>query len=148
MLWSLIPADTTIIQVKEIARLEEPSLHDLNNLREWMIRPRMGNLGLVGQDKKVWEEPTIEPGQPRDLLAIKIRSQSRELLAIKVRKHEDFFSRWISDTVVWWVHYTLRLHDVVSRQLYYAFEILISMSHIDSDIVQRCSGEVKLFRGR
>ena len=84
--------DATIIQQKEITRLEHPSKRDLNALQEWMRRDDMGGVYLVGEDSNLWSDPEWQS----------------DLLALRVREHESVFAQWISDKVVWWIHYTCR----------------------------------------
>ena len=95
----LIPsADEAIIQQKELARLDQPSGHDLKFLQEWMRRDDLGAVDLIGRDSEIWSH-----------------SKPSDLLAIRVREHEGLFSEWVSDKVVWWLHDLRRPRNVEVR---------------------------------
>ena len=56
---------------------------DLAFLQQWMQRPSMGNVYLLGRDSNIWSE-----------------TDSSDLIALHARHAEDPFTRWLSDTVV------------------------------------------------
>ena len=57
--------------------------HDLDFLQQWMRRPTMGNVYLLGRDSNIWSEPN-----------------SSDLIALHARQTDDPFTRWLSDTIV------------------------------------------------
>ncbi|KAI3327644.1 hypothetical protein HD806DRAFT_329294 [Xylariaceae sp. AK1471] len=69
----------TLFKQATIARLGAPSRYDLNFLRDWLVRPRMGNFPLVGVDRHSYTN-----------------RYAKDLVAIKARPLPDFFSRWFN----------------------------------------------------
>jgi hypothetical protein len=66
-----------------LARLDGPSRQDLQFLRAWMERPRMGNFPLLGLDRRTWDE-----------------EHEDDLLAIRARPAAGVFSAWVLETLV------------------------------------------------
>lgn len=71
--------DIALLQQAKIANLEPPSSYDLAFLRQWFIRPQMGDYPLLGLDRKAYD-PEYE----------------HDLVALKARSTPDFFSRWLT----------------------------------------------------
>ncbi|KAK8852271.1 hypothetical protein PGQ11_014750 [Apiospora arundinis] len=70
----------TLLKQAEIARLGAPAPQDINFLREWWRRPRMGDFPLVGADRNTYSE-----------------EHDRDLVAVKARSAPDLFTRWFHD---------------------------------------------------
>ncbi|KAK9769780.1 putative DUF6594 domain-containing protein [Seiridium cardinale] len=66
------------IRVK-LEQYSSPSSYDLEFLREWLVRPRMGNFPLIGPDRSSW-----------------CLRYEKDLVAIKARPLPDIFSRWLN----------------------------------------------------
>lgn len=71
--------DDILLKQANIARLGTPSSYDLDFLRKWLIRPRMGNFPLLGIDRHSYSE-----------------QYEKDLVAIRARSAPDFFSRWFT----------------------------------------------------
>ncbi|KAI8627655.1 hypothetical protein F5Y19DRAFT_440707, partial [Xylariaceae sp. FL1651] len=69
----------TLFKQAAIAKMGAPSAYDLNFLRQWLIRPRMGNFPLIGPDRHSYAE-----------------IHHKDLVAIKARPIPDMFSRWFN----------------------------------------------------
>ncbi|KAF7514121.1 hypothetical protein GJ744_004446 [Endocarpon pusillum] len=81
-----------LLQYKEICALHGPSKHDVNCLREWLIRPECGDNFLQGVERDILhprDERYLENQRASDLVTL-----SREAV------ERDFFSQWISDEVL------------------------------------------------
>jgi hypothetical protein len=63
----------------QIANLPPRKESDLRNLQEWMRRPSMGNVLLIGNDRNVWAE-------------------GKDLIAIRPRPSDNKVSRLLADT--------------------------------------------------
>ncbi|KAK3367584.1 hypothetical protein B0H63DRAFT_455673 [Podospora didyma] len=70
-----------------LANMQKPNPQDLRFLRSWFVRPGMGNIPIIGADRKAWDPPTEE-----------------DLVAIKPRLTPDHISRWFSNTVFPFYH--------------------------------------------
>ena len=42
------------MQYNQISRLPDPSKYDLHALQEWLQRPSLGGVRLLGRDKDIW----------------------------------------------------------------------------------------------
>ncbi|KAK8132172.1 hypothetical protein PG999_000345 [Apiospora kogelbergensis] len=73
----------TLLKQAKIARLGAPAPQDVNFLREWWRRPRMGYFPLVGADRHSYSE-----------------EYDRDLVAVKARSAPDLFTRWFNDGLV------------------------------------------------
>ena len=82
--------DETLFYQTHIAALPKPNLRDLAFLQEWMKRPKMGNVYLLGQDSDIWEQPDI-----------------LDLIALNARQSQDPLTTWMADDVVHWYHKVL-----------------------------------------
>ena len=67
--------------------MSKPNPRDLAFLQEWMRRPSMGNVYLLGQDSDIWANP-----------------EESDLIALQARHSDSPVSRWMSDTLVHWYH--------------------------------------------
>jgi len=85
------PPDDHLAQQILLTSIPPPKSYDLNFLRSWIIRPKMGNLPIGGLDQSTWSLP----------------STSHDLLAISRRTSADPFSRWISNTAIPFLHLKL-----------------------------------------
>ncbi|ROV95952.1 hypothetical protein VMCG_07984 [Cytospora schulzeri] len=72
-----------VLKQAQLSRLDRPSRNELKFLRSWLQRPLMGNFPLLGLDRKTWD-PQYE----------------KDLLAMRANPASDYFSDWVSDTVV------------------------------------------------
>ena len=63
--------------------LESPSKTDVQFLRDWLERPRMGDYPLLGLDADSWK---VE--------------HDHDLMSLLSRKPRDVFSRWLSTSVI------------------------------------------------
>lgn len=86
-------ADDAIIQQSIMHQLSEPNPHDLRMLQDWLDRPTMGNLALIGADRDTWGG--ID--KPIDL--------NLDLLAPKLRQENDAFSRWLGEKFMTWIYH-------------------------------------------
>lgn len=98
--WSSLTnkTDDTIIQQAQIRKLSEPRNDDIRSLQDWLQRPTMGNLALIGEDRNIWGE-LDEPVKP-DL----------DLLTFTVSGSKDSFSRWFAVTLLRCFHGVLGRH--------------------------------------
>ncbi len=65
--------DEAVVLYKELASLERPNPRDLSILQEWMQRPSMGCVYLIGRDRNIW-------------------AHGEDLVACKGRKVDNQFS--------------------------------------------------------
>jgi hypothetical protein len=87
--------DDALIQQSIISRLSDPNPHNLRSLQNWLERPNMGNLALIGKDRDTWgasDEPL---------------SHNMDLLAIKSGGENDAFSTWFNRKFIHWFHHIL-----------------------------------------
>lgn len=80
-------ADKGLVQQTYLSEIKNPRSYDLEFLRSWFERPKMGNFPLRGPDQDAWS-----PDKTYDLLAIQRRESS------------DPFSRWLADNLVPFFH--------------------------------------------
>lgn len=83
-----ICTDEALIQQAQLKKLEEPRHNDLRLLQDWLERPTMGNLALIGEDRNIWGA-LDEPINP-----------NLDLLTLKTGMTEDSFSRWFAVTLL------------------------------------------------
>jgi hypothetical protein len=89
-------ADEAVVLHSKMASLSTPSPRDLAILQEWMQRPTMGSVFLIGRDRNVW-------------------SHGQDLVALKARDSSNRFSNWIVDKLTPLYHYTFgRYYKVAS----------------------------------
>lgn len=79
--------DEALLHQTTLASLGPPNLHDLAFLQEWMKRPSMGNVYLLGQDSDIWSNPDIP-----------------DLIALNARRADDPFTAWVTNKAVHWWH--------------------------------------------
>jgi hypothetical protein len=92
--------DKAIIQQAQVKRLVEPRDDDVRLLQDWLERPTMGNLSLIGDDRNIWGE-LDEPIKPDlDLLTLKARGP----------EDSDSFSRWFAVTILHCFHRLMGRH--------------------------------------
>jgi hypothetical protein len=86
-------ADDAVIQQSIMHQLSQPYKHDLRMLQDWLDRPTMGNLALIGADRDTWGgiDKPIDPNS--------------DLLTPKLRQESDAFSRWLAEKFVTWVYH-------------------------------------------
>jgi hypothetical protein len=79
--------DEAVVLYSEMASLTDPLPRDLNILQEWMQRPSMGSVFLIGRDRNVW-------------------SHGQDLVALKRPASNNKFSAWLIETLTPLYHYT------------------------------------------
>ena len=79
--------DEALLQQTTLASLRSPNPRDLAFLQEWMIRPTMGNVYLLGRDSDIWSIPDIS-----------------DLIALNSRHADDPFMAWVANKAVHWWH--------------------------------------------
>ncbi|KAE9365191.1 hypothetical protein N431DRAFT_496331 [Stipitochalara longipes BDJ] len=84
-----------VIQQSIVSRLPDPARRDLRSLQDWLERPNMGNLALIGKDRDTWGA-SDEPISP-----------NMGLLAIHSGGENDAFSSWFAQRFIRWVHHIL-----------------------------------------
>ena len=92
-------ADEAVVLYSEMASLSSPSPRDLAILQEWMQRPTMGSVFLIGRDRNVW-------------------SHGQDLIALKGRDSSNKFSLWIIDTLTPMYHYAFGRYYKVTCPFY------------------------------
>ncbi|KAI1342727.1 hypothetical protein F5Y15DRAFT_266404 [Xylariaceae sp. FL0016] len=90
----------------KISRLGSPSSHDLAFLREWLVRPGMGDYPLIGLDRESY-----------------CQRYEKDLVAIKARPAPDLFSRWFNYSLfpTW--------HRLVSRRFKKPADVEAGVGH-------------------
>ncbi|KAG4439977.1 hypothetical protein IFR05_004551 [Cadophora sp. M221] len=81
-----------IIQQSVMGHLADPNPHHLRSLQQWLERPGMGNLALIGKDRDVWgtsEEPI---------------SSDIDLLTVCQSGNGDSFSAWFTESFIHLIH--------------------------------------------
>ena len=82
-----LTTDQALLFQQEVAKIGSPSPQNLSFLQRWMMRPRMGNVYLLGPEGHIWEN-----------------SQPSELLAIRPSISDNWFTRFSSTILVRWYH--------------------------------------------
>jgi hypothetical protein len=82
--------DTAIIQQKELVKMVYPGRGALSSIKEWMSRPSMGSVHLIGPDRDLWNS-----------------TQPQELLALDRNGCDDFLSAWMSNSATTWFHWVV-----------------------------------------
>jgi hypothetical protein len=67
--------DEAVFLWSKIGTLPPPNPSDLRNLQEWMRRPSMGNVRLIGNDRNVWVDG-------KDLIAVRSRSSDNKVFRL------------------------------------------------------------------
>jgi len=96
----LIVAGNALLLQKQLCGLEKPNPRDLEFLQNWMKRPSMGCIYLLGEDSVTWDKPDGE-----------------DLVALRPRQADGLFSSWVTDSVVHTYHQLLGRHFRVSSLL-------------------------------
>ncbi|PVH73039.1 hypothetical protein DL98DRAFT_432025 [Cadophora sp. DSE1049] len=81
-----------IIQQSVMSHLAGPNHHDLRSLQQWLERPGMGNLALIGKDRSTWGDAEL-PINPH-----------HDLLTVSSSGNRDLFSTWFMERFVLWIH--------------------------------------------
>ncbi|KAH8593912.1 hypothetical protein B0O99DRAFT_574662 [Bisporella sp. PMI_857] len=84
-----------VIQQSIISRLADPNESTLRSLQDWLERPKMGNLALLGRDRDTWgasDEPL---------------RNNMDLFAIGSGRENNVFSTWFSRKFIRWFHHAL-----------------------------------------
>jgi len=79
--------DEALVLQSLVSKHDSPNPQDLKFLQNWMKRPTMGYVYLLGADSDIWEKP-----DPADLIAI------------QCRESQSFFSHFLGDFVIHWYH--------------------------------------------
>lgn len=80
---TLATYNDAVLKQAQFTRLEDPSRHDLDLVRDWLQRPSMGNFPLLGLDRKTWD-----------------KDHETDLVALRPRRQSDFFSNWVIENIV------------------------------------------------
>jgi hypothetical protein len=70
--------DEALLSAKQLAQQDGPLARDMSYLQQWMKRPDMGYVYLLGADSDVYEKPDL-----KELVNVK-RDQGRNNLAARV----------------------------------------------------------------
>ena len=75
-----------------MSHFADPNTHDLRSLQQWLERPGMGNLALLGKDRDTWgdTELSIDP--------------HHDLLTVASSGNRDTFTTWFMERFVLWTH--------------------------------------------
>ena len=99
--------DEALLQQITLASLRSPNPRDLAFLQEWMIRPTMGNVYLLGRDSDIWSNPDIS-----------------DLIALNSRHADDHFTAWVTNNAVHWWHRVAGKHLRVSPLTVEKYDLL------------------------
>jgi len=75
-----------------LTSLKPPTAYDQAYLSEWLKRPKMGDFPLRGLDRNIWSP------------------DSTDLLAIRRRTSSSPFTRWLTNTIIPYLHHHLFYH--------------------------------------
>jgi hypothetical protein len=106
-----------VLQYSQIAKLPEPNPRDLKSLQEWMKRPSMGSVFLIGRDRNVW-------------------NYGQDLIALKPSAPGNKFSAWLVDTLTPLYHYTLGRYHKVSKPPTLAYVVLCFFQKPASEVLE------------
>jgi hypothetical protein len=83
--WSAYPPciDEFLEQQTKLSRLGRPSKYDLDFLRDWLVRPNMGNFPIISNDRKAWDKGSED-----------------DLITAMEQQGSDVFSTWVSNTLI------------------------------------------------
>jgi hypothetical protein len=100
--------DDAVQQQAAFVQLQKPNPRDLRFLSDWLRRPDLGAVYLIGKDSDIWNEP--------DRL---------DLAVLKARRNESIFTALLSDKFIHSLHQ--KLYWVVSSTVYNdtSFQVLI-----------------------
>ncbi|KAL9070527.1 MAG: hypothetical protein Q9161_004824 [Pseudevernia consocians] len=96
-----------LLQQTTLASLRSPNPRDLAFLQEWMIRPTMGNVYLLGRDSDIWSIPDIS-----------------DLIALNSRHADDPFTAWVANKAVHWWHRVAGKHLRVLALTIWEYDLL------------------------
>ena len=94
-IWSevLMFLGDALLQQKELYQLQTPNPQDLAFLQQWMKRPSMGCVYLLGRDSDLWENPDL-----------------KDLVALGPRQRDSLFSSWIANSLIYTYHKLIGWH--------------------------------------
>ena len=92
----MIVGDALLLQ-KQLCQLESPNSRDLEFLQNWMKRPSMGCVYLLGQDSETWEMPDLP-----------------DLISLCPRQADGLFSSWVTDSLIHTYHRLFGKHFKVN----------------------------------
>lgn len=72
-----------LLKQRAVATMRKPREYDLKMLREWLERPSMGAMPLLGLDRNSWDS-----------------IHENDILSLHPRTPSDSFSVWVSETLV------------------------------------------------
>ena len=85
--------DETLYYQRTLTALRKPSAHELHFLQQWMKRPTMGGVYLLGQDSDIWSNPKMS-----------------DLVTLRSTFSEDPTTLWITEHAVKWWHQIIGRH--------------------------------------
>lgn len=83
-------AGDALLQRSLLQQRQAPSTQDLAFLQDWMTRPSMGGVYLLGRDSHVWERPV-----------------EGDLITLKPCQANDAFSSWVANKFIRRYHQAL-----------------------------------------
>ena len=78
-----ISKDEALHHQISLTALDPLNPHDLSFLQDWMKRPSMGNVYLIGRDSDIWSKPDLS-----------------DLIALHPRHLDNSLTKWLSDSMV------------------------------------------------
>ena len=117
-----------------MSQLADPSSHDLRSLQQWLERPSMGNLALIGKDRATWGNIDL-PIDPH-----------HDLLAVSLSGNRDSFTTWFMEQLVLWLH-RLFWHRTLHRYTSHITTIVASLLPILAIVVLYCVNSMKIRLG-
>ena len=84
--------DDAVLQQAAVSALPRPVTHDLHTLQSWLARRTMGDMALIGEDRKVWgyADGSVAP--------------ALDLIAVNPVTSKDPFSNWAVHIFTKWVY--------------------------------------------
>ncbi|MCJ1382471.1 hypothetical protein MMC17_005584 [Xylographa soralifera] len=83
-----------LLRQSQLCQLGRPSPMDLEGLKEWMTRPSMGDVYLVGRDRNIWEA-----------------ANTHDMISLQHRERETVFSRWVTKNLL------RKYHNLIGRHI-------------------------------
>ncbi len=91
--------EAALLRHNKVLRLRQPLRKHVQALQEWMLRPSMGNVYLLGADRAVWSEPKMD-----DLVALEPEGQddgfTSELTLRLISAYHFFIGRRIHVSIL------------------------------------------------
>jgi len=88
-----VVADQCITQHSILAKLGRPSKHDLDFLRDWLVRRDMGNFPIISNDRESWN-----------------KEMEHDLVTVNEPSDSDPFSSWVSQSFLPTFHSLIGKH--------------------------------------